>query len=59
VKYERHAAVGSTTAEELAAFTHAALFSLALSTPELALDKRYLTNFPGLTKNPYESNHRN
>ena len=44
-----HAAIGSATPAELVAFAHAALFSPALSTLKRALDKGFLTNFPGLT----------
>ena len=36
-------------AGELVAFAHATLFSPAISTLQLALDKGYLINFPGLT----------
>ena len=43
------AAVGSATPAELVAFTHAAMFSPALSTLEKALNKGYLHNLPGLT----------
>jgi hypothetical protein len=39
-------AIGSAMPAQLAAFAHATLFSLALSTLELALNKGYLTNFP-------------
>jgi hypothetical protein len=35
--------------EQLFAFAHATLFSPALSTLTLALDKGYLVNFPGLS----------
>jgi len=41
----------TTKPAELVAFAHAALFSPALSTLQTALDKNYLTNFPGLTSN--------
>jgi hypothetical protein len=42
-------AIGSATPAQLVAFAHATLFSPALSTLKLALNKGYLTNFPGLT----------
>jgi hypothetical protein len=42
-------AIGSATPAELVAFAHAALFSPSLSTLTLALQKGYVTNFPGLT----------
>jgi hypothetical protein len=41
----------TTKPAELVAFAHGALFSPALSTLQTALDKNYLTNFPGLTSN--------
>ena len=47
--YAMHAAIGSMMPADLVAFTHAALFSPALSTLVIALDKGFLTNFPGLT----------
>jgi hypothetical protein len=45
---------------DLVAFAHAALFSPALSTLAIALEKGFLTNFPGLTpallrKHPHQS----
>ena len=43
------ATVGSATPAALVAFAHAALFSPVLSTLQLALQKGYITNFPGLT----------
>jgi hypothetical protein len=42
-------AIGSATPAQLVAFAHATLFSPALSMLGLALNKGYLTNFPGLT----------
>jgi hypothetical protein len=42
-------AIGDPTAAELIAFAHATLFSPALSTIESALNKGFLTNFPGLS----------
>jgi hypothetical protein len=42
-------AIGSATPAQVVAFAHATLFSPALSTLKLALNKGYLTNFPGLT----------
>jgi hypothetical protein len=50
VKYACNAAIGSATAAELVAFSHAALYSPALSTLEQALEREFLTSFPGLTK---------
>jgi hypothetical protein len=44
-----NAAIGSATPSQLVAFAHAALFSPALSTLATALDKNFITNFPGLT----------
>jgi hypothetical protein len=41
--------IGDPTAAELIAFAHATLFSPALSTIESALNKGFLTNFPGLS----------
>jgi hypothetical protein len=46
---ERANAIGTQTASELVAFAHATLFSPALTTLENALNKGYLTNFPGLS----------
>jgi hypothetical protein len=43
------AAIGDPTSAELVAFAHATLFSPTLSTLDKALQKGYLTNFPGLT----------
>lgn len=40
----------SATPAELVAFAHAALFSPAISTLTTALDRNYITGFPGLTK---------
>jgi hypothetical protein len=45
-----HAAVGTATPAELVTFSHAALFSPALSTLEKALKKGFLINFPGLNE---------
>jgi hypothetical protein len=42
-------AIGSATPAELVAFAHAALFSPALSTLAIALQKGFVQNFPGLT----------
>ena len=42
-------AIGSATPAEIVAFSHAALFSPALSTLEHAVKSGFLTNFPGLT----------
>jgi hypothetical protein len=42
-------AIGSAMPAQLVAFAHATMFSPALSTLGLALNKGYLTNFPGLT----------
>ena len=42
-------AIGSATPAEIVAFTHAALFSPALSILEHALTKGFLVNFPGMT----------
>lgn len=39
----------TTKPAELVAFAHAALFSPALSTLQKALNKNYISNFPGLT----------
>jgi len=50
VSHESHAAVGSATPAEIVAFMHAALFSPALSTLDLAFSKGYLPNLPGLTQ---------
>jgi hypothetical protein len=47
--HEAAAAIGSPTTADMVAFAHATLFSPALSTLEKALNKGYLTNFPGLT----------
>ena len=44
-----NAAVGAPTASNLVTFAHAALFSPALTTLEIALKKGYINNFPGLT----------
>ncbi len=54
------AAIGSATPAKLVALAHATLFSPALSTLQTALQKGYLTNFPGLTdpllrKHPLQS----
>ena len=49
---DTHTAAAVTPAPkacELVAFAHATLFSPAISTLQLALDKGYLINFPGLT----------
>jgi hypothetical protein len=46
---QAHAAIGTATPAEIVAFAHAALFSPVLSTLATALEKGYLTNFPGLT----------
>ena len=43
------AAVATATPADLVAFAHAALFSPALSTLQLALDRGYISQFPGLT----------
>ena len=43
------AAIGSATPADLVAFSHAALFSPALSTLDQALQKNYLSSLPGLT----------
>jgi len=48
-EHQSHAAVGSATPAELVAFSHAALFSPVLSTLVTALDRNYLSNFPGLS----------
>ena len=50
------AAIGTPKMAELVAFAHATLFSPALSTLEIALQKVYLTNFPGLTVNTLRRN---
>lgn len=42
-----NAAVGAPTASNLVTFAHAALFSPALTTLEIALKKGYVNNFPG------------
>jgi hypothetical protein len=47
--YQANGAIGSATPAELATFAHAALFSPVLSTLHKALDKGYISNFPGLT----------
>jgi hypothetical protein len=44
-----NSAVGSATPAEVVAFAHATLFSPALSTLEIALQKEFLNTFPGLT----------
>jgi hypothetical protein len=44
-----NAAVGAPSPADLVTFAHAALFSPALTTLELALKKGYVENFPGLT----------
>jgi hypothetical protein len=41
--------IGDPKMEELVAYAHAAMFSPALTTLENALNKGFLTNFPGLT----------
>lgn len=46
---QAYGAIGSATPAEIVAFTHAALFSPALSTLEHALTKGFLINFPGMT----------
>ena len=46
---QANAAIGSATPEQIVAFSHGALFSPVLSTLETALNKYFLTNFPGLT----------
>ena len=46
---ERACHVGNTGPAELVTFTHAALFSPAISTLQKALDNNWITNFPGLT----------
>jgi hypothetical protein len=46
---ESNAAVGSATPSELVSFAHASLWSPVLSTLATALDKNYVTNFPGLS----------
>ena len=46
---QANAAIGSATPEQIVAFSHASLFSPVLSTLEIALNKCFLTNFPGLT----------
>ncbi|KAI2511195.1 hypothetical protein MHU86_3160 [Fragilaria crotonensis] len=43
------AAVAAATPADLVAFAHAALFSPALSTLQFALDRGYVSDFPGLT----------
>jgi hypothetical protein len=45
-------AIGDPTAADVVAFAHFTLFLPALSTLEIALQKGYLTNFPGLTAKP-------
>ena len=45
-----NAAVASATPAELVAFAHATLFSPALSTLDQALQKNFLPNFPGLSR---------
>jgi hypothetical protein len=50
VPHQANGAIGSATPAELAVFAHAALFSPALlSTLAAAINKGYLSNFPGLT----------
>jgi hypothetical protein len=44
-----YAAIGTTTAEQLVEFAHAALFSPVLSTLETALERGYVNGFPGLS----------
>jgi hypothetical protein len=47
--HQANGAIGSATPAELVTFAHALLFSPALSTLHKALDKGYISNFPGLT----------
>ena len=47
--HQANGAIGSATPAELVTFAHATLFSPALSTLQKALDKGYISNFPGLT----------
>ena len=47
--HQSYSAVHSATPADLVAFAHASLFSPALSTLKLALERGYLPNFMGLT----------
>jgi hypothetical protein len=47
--HQANGAIGSDMPAELVTFAHATLFSPALSTLQKALDKGYISNFPGLT----------
>jgi hypothetical protein len=46
--FSANAAAGSSKPADLVAFAHAALWSPALSTLEKALEKKYISNIPGL-----------
>jgi Reverse transcriptase (RNA-dependent DNA polymerase) len=48
--FSANAAAGSSKPADLVAFAHAALWSPALSTLEKALEKKYISNIPGLTQ---------
>ncbi len=48
MQLQAHRALGLPTSAELVAFAHATLFSPMLQTLEQALNKGFLTNFPGL-----------
>jgi hypothetical protein len=49
VNHQAYHAVGSATPAQLVAFSHAALWSPALSTLDTALTKGFVSNFPGLS----------
>ena len=50
LSHQANSVTGPTnTAAELVKFSHAALFSPSLSTLQTALEKHYVTNFPGLS----------
>jgi hypothetical protein len=48
--FSANAAAGSSKPADLVAFSHAALWSPALSTLEKALEKKYISNIPGLSQ---------
>jgi hypothetical protein len=48
--FSANAAAGSSKPADLVAFAHAALWSPALSTLEKALERKYISNIPGLSQ---------
>lgn len=49
LQHTTNAAIGTTSAADLVAFAHAALFSPSWSTLEQSLQRNYIINFPGRT----------